>query len=269
MECHDREPRPKAMKRTCQTQAVNTSQGGFFSFTEITDSTQHRAYNEWHQLDHMPEQFPLPGVQHGQRWVLTPQLRATAAVLTPPFDRTHYLTMYLMSEPLETTLGEFHQLGQRLYKERRWFEPRKSHFAGATLVESMQSAPRVCISPQAVPFRPHTGIHVVVESPMPVSVSSSGDRVAMMTEIPGIAGAWSFVSDERFAALPWQVGNHRITLAWLDTPVDQCDQLHNVLCSTSSPFRSVVFSATLETITAWLWNWFDSRSPLDPSTEAS
>ena len=34
---------------------------GFFSFTEITDPAEHHAYNEWHQLDHMPEQFPLDG----------------------------------------------------------------------------------------------------------------------------------------------------------------------------------------------------------------
>ena len=41
---------------------------GFFSFTEVTDPAEHRAYNEWHQLDHLPEQFPLPGVVYGQRW---------------------------------------------------------------------------------------------------------------------------------------------------------------------------------------------------------
>ena len=48
---------------------------GFFSFTEITDPAEHRSYNEWHQLDHMPEQFPLPGVVFGQRWVSTPACR--------------------------------------------------------------------------------------------------------------------------------------------------------------------------------------------------
>jgi len=40
---------------------------GFFSFTEITDPNEHHSYNEWHQLDHMPEQFPLSGIVYGQR----------------------------------------------------------------------------------------------------------------------------------------------------------------------------------------------------------
>ena len=34
---------------------------GFFSFTEVTDPSAHEAYNAWHQLDHLPEQFTLDG----------------------------------------------------------------------------------------------------------------------------------------------------------------------------------------------------------------
>ena len=40
------------------TGPTNKVKLGFFSFTEVTDPGQHRAYNEWHQLDHMPEQHP-------------------------------------------------------------------------------------------------------------------------------------------------------------------------------------------------------------------
>ena len=38
---------------------------GFFSFTEVTDPAEHHAYNAWHQLDHLPEQFPLRGPHRG------------------------------------------------------------------------------------------------------------------------------------------------------------------------------------------------------------
>ena len=51
---------------------MNKVKVGFFSFTEITDPREHRAYNEWHQLDHMPEQLPIRGIAWGQRWVATP-----------------------------------------------------------------------------------------------------------------------------------------------------------------------------------------------------
>jgi hypothetical protein len=72
---------------------MNKVKVGFFSFTEITDPSEHRSYNEWHQLDHMPEQYPLPGMAFGQRWVSTPACRAARAVDRSlrhplPHDRT-------------------------------------------------------------------------------------------------------------------------------------------------------------------------------------
>ena len=53
---HDRGARPDRMSRARMKAAY-----GFFSFTEVTDPAEHRSYNEWHQLDHLPEQFPLAG----------------------------------------------------------------------------------------------------------------------------------------------------------------------------------------------------------------
>ena len=44
------------------------SERAFFSFIELTDPEQHREYNEWHQLDHRPENLLLPGVAWGDRW---------------------------------------------------------------------------------------------------------------------------------------------------------------------------------------------------------
>src|SRR5207253_8423668 len=77
---------------------------GFFSFTEVTDPSAHHAYNEWHQLDHLPEQYPLPGIVHGQRWVSTPACRAARAVSGPALDPIHYVTCYLMADPIRATL---------------------------------------------------------------------------------------------------------------------------------------------------------------------
>ena len=61
---------------------MNKVKVGFFSFTEITDPAEHRSYNEWHQLDHMPEQYPLAGMAFGQRWVSTPACRVGRAPWT-------------------------------------------------------------------------------------------------------------------------------------------------------------------------------------------
>ncbi len=85
---------------------------GFFSFTEITDPAEHHSYNEWHMLDHMPEQYPIPGIVYGQRWVSTPACRAARAVSGEQLDPVHYLTCYLMTEPVEETLKEFYEHGR-------------------------------------------------------------------------------------------------------------------------------------------------------------
>ena len=44
----------------------------FFSFAALDDPgpDHHRRYNEWHQLDHRPENLALPGVAWGDRWAL-------------------------------------------------------------------------------------------------------------------------------------------------------------------------------------------------------
>ncbi len=84
---------------------MNKVKVGFFSFTEITDPSEHRSYNEWHQLDHMPEQYPLPGMAFGQRWVSTPACRAARAVDGPLLAPVHYVTLYLMTEPVEHDAG--------------------------------------------------------------------------------------------------------------------------------------------------------------------
>jgi hypothetical protein len=99
---------------------VNKIRVGFFSFTEITDPGKHRSYNEWHQLDHMPEQYPLDGIAYGQRWVSTPACKEARAVSEPPLDAIHYVTLYLMTEPVDRTLSEFMQLGRDLRAANRF-----------------------------------------------------------------------------------------------------------------------------------------------------
>jgi hypothetical protein len=74
---------------------MNKVKVGFFSFTEITDPSAHREYNEWHQLDHMPEQFPMRGTAYGQRWVSTPACKAARLVDGELLAPAHYMTLYL------------------------------------------------------------------------------------------------------------------------------------------------------------------------------
>ena len=183
---------------------------GFVSFTEV-EAGAHRSYNEWHLFDHLPEQYALPGVVGGQRWVLTPALAATS-VATAPLDRAHYVTLYLLAEPLDVTLTDFLHHGVALAKAGRFHERRTSHLAGALAVESARAAPRVQVQAGAVPFQPHTGVHLRLEPndggrPAPVPLTDA------LLGIPGVAGVWTFAG-----AVPGDgpAAGLRLTCAWLD-----------------------------------------------------
>jgi hypothetical protein len=244
---------------------VNKIGVGFFSFTEITDPGEHHAYNEWHQLDHMPEQYPLEGLAFGQRWVSTPACAKARVVSEAPLDATHYMTLYLMTDPVDRTLREFYELGGRLRALGRFHRHRRSRLSGPLRVLDTAAAPRVLVSAEAVPYRPNRGVYVVVEEPR--------DRAALddytrwlhvehhdrLLDVPGVAGLWTFSTSAAFRDHPWDTGDRRITVLWLDgeplavaSKIDEADNARRAYDDTTH----VMFSGPLETIVPWEWDWF-------------
>ena len=231
---------------------MNKIRLGFFSFTEITDPNEHHSYNEWHQLDHMPEQYPLDGIAYGQRWVSTPACRAARAVSEPPLDAIHYMTLYLMTEPVERTLREFMQLGRDLHAVGRFHQHRRARLSGPFPLRDSAVAARVLISPEAVPYRPNLGIYVEVEE---LGENAEVDDLQIravhlpaLCALPGVAGAWSFADDQR-----------RVTVTWLDAPpLELLDGLAPVVARRRTETANrLLFAGPLEAITPWRWTWFD------------
>lgn len=208
---------------------------GFVSFTEV-DHGHHRSYNAWHLFDHLPEQLPLPGIAWGQRWVLAPQL-ARAGTAQPPLDRVHYVTLYLLAEPLEQTLAAFRSLGRRLRAEDRFHLHRRSHLSGAMDVRSMHAAPRALVSAEAVPYRPNTGAHVCL-------TRDGAPPVERLLSVPGVAGVWTFTGMDM--SLTW---------CWIDDdPTDVSDAIRDA--APTPP--GALFTGTLHTIDPHgSWDWFD------------
>ena len=231
---------------------------GFFSFTEITDPAEHRSYNEWHQLDHLPEQFPLAGIVHGQRWVSTPACRAARVAGAADLDRVHYVTCYLMAEPIEETLDEFFALGAELHRLARFHRHRRAHLTGPFRIVGRVAAPRVLVSAEAVPFRAHRGVYVVVEE-LP-----SGDGPGAVDHglhaVAGVAGVWTFASAD-LTSSRWTAGARRITVCWLDDDVLEVSaRLAPIVDGwreRAAPGSNVSFAGPFETITPWEWDWFD------------
>jgi len=209
---------------------------GFFSFTEITDPREHRSYNEWHQLDHMPEQFPLDGLAYGQRWVSTPACRAARVVSGERLDPIHYVTLYLMTEPVERTLREFRELGQELHDKHRFHLHRRARLSGPFELVATAVAPRVLISAAAVPYRPNRGVYMVVQT-----AGAARPDAGTWCAADGVAGVWQFADAER-----------TITVAWLDEdPLAVAPRL-------AVPGDGVELAGPFATITPWEWDWFEN-----------
>ncbi|HEY7947686.1 MAG TPA: hypothetical protein VID75_08420 [Acidimicrobiales bacterium] len=236
---------------------MNKVKVGFFSFTEITDPSEHHSYNEWHQLDHMPEQYPLPGMAFGQRWVSTPACRVARTVDGPLLDAVHYVTLYLMTEPVEETLEQFHALGGQLRAVGRFHQHRRALLSGPFEVDTVAAAPRVLISAEAVPYRPNRGAYIVVEERSPESAGAESAQTDALLGCPGVAGVWSFVSvTERRG--PWRPGQRRVTVCFLDSePIDVCASLDKVVGRVRSNSSGVIHAGPVETVTPWRWDWFE------------
>jgi hypothetical protein len=229
---------------------------GFFSFTEVTDPGAHRAYNAWHQLDHLPQQYAIPGVAHGQRWVATPACRAGRAVPGPGFDRVHYLTLYLMGAPVAETLDAFRSLARRLREAGRFFEDRLAHLSGPFAVTERAAAGRVLVSADVVAVRPNLGVYAVVESGASASAPPDLDP---LVGVAGVAGAWTFTATAELQAAGWHPGDRRVTVCYLDEPpAGVSPRLDALVGAARSPFSGTVeFAGAFETIVAWSWDWFD------------
>jgi hypothetical protein len=188
----------------------NKIEVGFFSFTEVLDG-RHRAYNEWHLFDHMPEQFKLEGLQWGQRWVATPELierRLFAGDLAP----TQYVTLYLITDPVQQALDDFYALARDLHEQGRWFDPRKSHLSGPFALVKTYVSPRLRFDPDAIPYRPNRGIFLTAQTGIEGPALEEARRWYDQVHIPellgvrGVAGCWWFEDDQGRA----------IRVYWLD-----------------------------------------------------
>ena len=178
----------------------------FFSFVDLTDDTRHAEYNAWHLYDHRPENLALPGVAWGDRWARLTGDADHAGTAVEEFASVDYVANYWFREPLEQTIADFLKLGADSVQWGRgpglpgvvrrltaFFTPVKGY-----------AHPRVLVSPDVLPFRPHTGVHVTLSRfAEPVGPDAHlqyrwYDRVRIpdLLEIPGVTGAWTFASSE-------------------------------------------------------------------------
>ncbi|MEV0044017.1 hypothetical protein AB0H60_11125 [Nocardia rhamnosiphila] len=178
------------------------SEHAFFSFVDLADPEMHRAYNEWHQLDHRPENLLLPGVAWGDRWARPAEYAELGRSPATSLAGTDYVAMYWFRPPYEESVAEWHKLGEDSFQWGRGPRipgVRRPLLAFFTPVKGY-AAPRIGVSAEALPFRPNRGLHITVtyhSEPHGLDTHEQfhwEDRVHIPTllERDGVAGAWTF-----------------------------------------------------------------------------
>jgi hypothetical protein len=239
-------------------------EAGFVTFTEVTADGDHRAYNEWHQLDHLPEQFRIPGIAFGERWVLSPECAEQAVPVAEPLDDFHYVTLYLMRGPLSETLDQFAAVRERLTDLGRFYPHRRTALSGAWRFLSAAAAPRVLVAAEVVPYRPALGVYVVVEEPADgydvYARRLHTDQVPALLDVPGVAGVWSFGTRLWGFAASGGAGADatRITVMFLDRPpLDVAGEVAELVRrGWEAGAVRPRFAGPLLAITPWRWDWF-------------
>jgi hypothetical protein len=152
-------------------------------------------------------------------------------------------------------------------------------------------APRILVSPDALPLRPNLGVFLVVQRFFDPHSSAAHDVLTWTDQVhtpdvlavPGVAGAYTFSSrattlDPDFAARPGDTtftpngnapGLFRATMYFLDDdPVTVVDRIAaqrpawaaaGTTRDNSGAVESI-FVAPLRSITPWQWDWFDAAS---------
>jgi hypothetical protein len=243
----------------------------FFSFAEITDPTQHRAFNEYHQLDHRPANLALPCVYWGERFVRTPACAAASQTPDPRYAGTHYVNFYLFRDASKEARWEWTKLGSLgAYWGRKPDHDWSRREVGFFETLNAWSHPRVRVEPEVLPMRPNRGIHVTVEELAgdPGRLHELGAwvetvRVPDLLTCAGVAGVWTAVREDGFPAnrvAEAPAGNRptMVTTVFLDgDPVRFAGELA-ALPDARPAGTTLLFASPLETIIPWQWDWFDA-----------
>lgn len=236
---------------------------GYFSLSAHAESGDDRPYLSWHQLDHMPEQYQLPGLILAQRWAATEACRAARTATDNRWAGTEHVVCYLMGEPMDETVDGFLALGSRLARMGRFPLHLPSCYRGGLVLLEAHAAPRVLVGADVVPFRPHRGVYLVVEG--------SGDErwdahhrqtgaesVQALLGTEGVAGVWTFATSPEMRRENFSPGDHRITLCYLDgDPAEVAGRVDEAL----RPAWAVapappMLAGPYESIMRWDWERF-------------
>jgi hypothetical protein len=233
-------------------------QAGFFSLTPPPPPDDDGSYLRWHLLDHMPEQYQLPGIVHGLRWIADGEYPDHRIAAHGPLGDVGNVVHYLISNPVSETFADFVTLGEN----GRFPVSRPSlQVAGMRLLQ-WYASPHALISPEVVPFRPHRGIMLIVEEPVDAAAGRPdewlqwlrAEHYPSLLGTPGTAGAWTFGATTAWNPAPrgWRTDPQYITVVYLDgDPLATSDALAPLLEERWRSAVRPVFAGPLRSMIRW------------------
>ncbi len=198
---------------------MNRVRAGIFSLTAAAPTDD--GYLRWHLLDHMPEQYQLPGIVQGLRWIADGDYPAHRIAAHGPLGDIGNVVHYLVGEPVAETLRDFVELGRVLRENGRMPAMRPLlQISGLQLLQ-WDSAPGALVSAEVAPFRPHRGVLFIVEEPADERPDAwlewlRAEHYPALLGCAGVAGVWTFGSICAPAPRGWRTDPHYVTVVYLD-----------------------------------------------------
>ena len=229
---------------------------GVLSLSASSEAGDDSAYLQWHQLDHMPQQWEIPGLVFGQRWVSTPECRAARAVATDRFAPVNHVMHYLWGEPLEPSIDDFFTLGAHLAKIGRFPYRLPAVMLGGFDLVAKHADATPPVTPDVLPFRPNLGMYVVIESlDGRAGTTWAADDVDALLAVDGVAGFWHFnpgsLRTDRFD----QSGFSATVIYLDDNPVTTAARLDPLLAARwARDGISPAFAAPFAALRPWEWD---------------
>jgi hypothetical protein len=215
-------------------------------------------YLEWHGLDHMPEQYQIPGLLWGQRWASTPACRAARAVQSQRFAPTNHIVQYLMGEPVEAVMDEWFTLGAELGDVGRFPYRLPSVLLAAFDVASCHVAKRASVTPEIVPYRPNRGVYLAIELPSERGVPAAweDEHIEGLLAIDGVAGLWSMTANSTLRTDRLDTTGYQANVVYLDRdPVTVAPEVTEVFRARwQDSAIAPELAAPFETVRPWEWD---------------
>lgn len=172
----------------------------FFNLTApAADGEDISGYLRWHLLDHMPEQYQLPGIVHAMRWIADGAYGDHRMAGEGELERVGGVVNYLVGDPVQQTHDDFMELGPRLAEKGRFPHRRPSLQLRMPALLHWYASPRALVSAEVVPFRPHRGVLLIMEEPVGAETGDwlqwlHAEHYPELLALPGVAGAWMYGS---------------------------------------------------------------------------